>query len=465
MLMRICRKTSSLTLRSIYQSNRCLSVHQLNLNTATSTAAATVESTSVHDHDRHRHRNIQTPTISSKSECIDILAKTSTHIVSSLVNSSYMSNKSFWLYQLKAQLGTGINNQRELWHDLNKSIHLRQAIKFVDQDINQFTIKEKSTIFRIVSVMHNLAPGEDTFKLIQKLEADLYSHVFTCDLADLNNFEDGLNLFRTSRLHFVSRTLDHIVNLVKELAGKQTKEPSMDLFSVDSNNPMNQINQQWIETHNQKNDLLFGMYVLQKLKNFIGNKNLIAKNMLRNEYVSEKLLTQGSEDIEEKLAIHNFFQHFGYEKQFDRLALTDNHSFYAQLAEKDQIDSLKRLAGNPSLQKYFVRNILVKYWTLNRDAKTSDTFKMLVEHFAIKLKETRNIYDYQTYLSCISELFYSNLNAKRGDDFKAFANKYNRMFDHFITSEKTTEMDTFQPRSQKKPTDPFYSEKFECRKV
>lgn len=443
MIRKITKQSSSLVLKS-YNLNR-KGIHQLKEVALTAVDQKTL--------------------ISNKTECMDELNKTSLYLVNNFAASSFMSNSgNFWLYQLKSQLGTNLNQNRKMWLQMNDHHNLNQIIDYINQDFEQFSSKEKSLIFRIFAVTSSVLPTDKIYQLLQRLENDLYSNIEQCDLVDLNNYDDGLNLFKTSRLNFINKTLNYTVDSINKIIS--THEETNLLFT-NENSTINQMNQQWLEKANFKNDILFSIFILHKMKPFLSNRNSFIRSLLLNNYINEKITNEVSDDVLDKLAIHSYFNQFGALKQFDRLA-TDK--FYLNLTDSNLIPNLN-LINNSAMEKYFIKNILIKQIESQdklKQPESFDKFVNLIEYFVTKSKKTKNIYDFNHYSSCVSDLFYFNLKkTKRDTDFKFFSTKYQRVFNEFLFS--VNEKDRFAtaslPLRQQPLNDDLQQFKFECRKV
>lgn len=283
-------------------------------------------------------------TLNSKTDCLDEINRTSLYLTSNFANSSFMANKNFWTYQLKSHTATQPNQERKVWCDeLNASFHLQ--IDSIAHKLDQFDVKEKALLFRVLAISHTISPNKSSLQLLQTLESDLYDHIEKLDLVDWNNYDDGLNLFRTSRLHFISKTLNHSVELIHKTVS--LSQPTNDWFT--SNSLVNQTNTHWLESYSCKNDLMFSLHVLHKIKPFVSNRNYFNRALFANEYINQQLKDESSDTLLDKLVLQSYFNHYGYDKQFDRLV---TEKFYDNLIETNLVRNLESI-NNSAMEKYF----------------------------------------------------------------------------------------------------------------
>lgn len=364
--------------------------------------------------------------INSKNDFMDELNKLSSRIVNTFETSSYMnSTKSFWLNQLGSHRGFKQNYERLMSFNINE-ITLKQIVDFSNENLDQFTIKEKSIIIRLISAINSYDPKY--FKLLQKLEIDFYYNIDNCDLVDLNNFYSGMSVYRSCTKHFLSKTLDHTISSINRIIINDNLEATNDLFFGKENHLANEINKQWLNRIDYKNDILFSIYMLKKLNNYLIDVTKINKNLLSNGYIINQIKTENIENISEKLVIHSHFHSSGFGKNFDLLA---TNKFYSDLNETNLINNLNKI-HHPILEKHYVKYIISKH--LNNTKENYDLIVKFVESFICKLNETTNIYNYSNYLSSLSLLLSSKIFTTRRmiNDFKAYNNKYEKIFTRFI---------------------------------
>jgi hypothetical protein len=381
-------------------------------------------------------RNHLIGSFENKEQCLKELKQTSDYLLENLKNMPWL-RKMFFLVHLKYR-----ENSKEfskLKISLGNNNSFNQMINFMHANIDKFDIHEKSTIFKLVAVIDQLADfqiNKNLTELLLKLEIDFYDNIDKCNLYDINNYNVYFKYFSNSKTFFYKKSIDRFYRLLlnpgmAHQAPNLEQKPSENLKSneniekvdeplnskseIQNSNPVNtsvttssnqlidDINNSWLEhellfkesfatSPTEKN--YFMRISLMRYLPFItpSANNELMINLL-NDNELKKILSTNTDALAHLLICFNSV--FGFipytTKQIYRRLIIDNyHKILEYIQQTNNYDIALQLV-----------EVLIN--NMKKDFTHSVT---LLNHFQSRANQIQNPVDFSLNLSILSKLLH-----------------------------------------------------------
>jgi hypothetical protein len=155
-------------------------------------------------------RNHMIGSYDSKEECMKELKQTSDYLLENLKTLR-------WNIYAQLMLMKNMPKFSEMKAYIGNTDSFNLMINFMHANIDKFDVHEKSTIFKLISVIDHLAEFEINKNLRQlflKLEIDFYDNIDKCNLFDINNYNLVYKYFSKSNIFFHTKSLDSFFRLL-----------------------------------------------------------------------------------------------------------------------------------------------------------------------------------------------------------------------------------------------------------
>lgn len=329
--------------------------------------------------------NENAATINDKQACLNEFKKFCDVLLDDI-------DKSSWLLDLRT-LGVKtslFSNERRLQYFKQKyfdSPLYQSIIRYVDGHFDEFTLKEKAMLFRVIALLNDQSPSMDA--LLRKFEIDYYNRVDECTLIDFYNYKNAINNYSNSILHFYATSTDKAFQ--KALALLDAESNSIVNDSIDQLNAR-------IHEH-QNSNLLVCLSVFKEFK-ILNNDalNVIYRRLFLHNY---KQLNE-EKDLNTLSTVLGLFIY-----NFDRLPKNIRHTGL-QLYYNNQVRLIEGIhEKTPDILKFN----LIKWISTSNDRDVLKYKPSLVEFFYKQLLDTHKVAHFSIYFGCLVH-FLENMRGK-----------------------------------------------------